>query len=197
MIEDTRGRLVTAARTLFASSGFAATTIGDIEEAAGFTRRGGTFYRHFDTKDDVLAAVVDSHVAQVREVKRLADLLPLADRRSELLLLGRLLLAELDDEEAIHRILEKEGDRVDAARKAMVEQVLHRGYGDLVELFRTWLDPIEADADALVVVLVGGLVNLRRNRWTFGAVPLDIDDDRALAAWITIAESALSARPAR
>ena len=142
----------------------------------------------------MLAAVVDDHVTQVRQVKRLDELLPLADRRSELLLVGRILLAELDNEEAIHRILEKEGDRVDAARREMAEQVLHQGYRDLVGLFQTWISPSNPDdAEALVVVLVGGLVNLRRNRWTFGAVPLDIDDDRALQAWLAIAEAAFDA----
>jgi AcrR family transcriptional regulator len=164
-------------------------------EAAGFTRRGGTFYRHFTTKDDALTAVVDDHVTQVREVKRIGDLFPLPDRRSELLLLGRLLLAELDNEEAIHRILDKEGDRVDTARHEMAEQVLHRGYRDLVELFSTHLGMRADDQDALVVVLIGGLVNLRRNQWTFGAVPLDIDDDRALNAWVDLAEAALAAPP--
>ncbi len=193
MTKGTRDQLVDSARRLFASRGFAATTIGDIEEAAGFTRRGGTFYRHFETKNDVLDAIVDDHVSQVREVKRLRDLYPLADRRSELLLLGRLLLAELDNEEAIHRILDKEGDRVDAARREMTEQILHNGYRNLVELFTGWLSTEVDDCDALVVVLIGGLVNLRRNRWTFGAVPLDVDDDRALNVWVGLAESAINA----
>lgn len=191
MTTGTRDQLLAAARDLFAARGFAATTIGDIEEAAGFTRRGGTFYRHFATKDDVLTAVVEGHAAQARDVKRIGELLPLADRRSELLLLGRLLLAELDDEEAIHRILDKEGDRFNAVRREMAEQVLHRGYRDLVEVFRDYLGLGAADPDAFVVVLIGGLVNLRRNQWTFGAVPLDIDDERALDAWADIAEAAL------
>ncbi len=113
----------------------------------------------------------------------------------ELLLLGRLMLAEIDNEEAIHRILEKEGDRVAAARREMAEQVLHHGYRNLVDIFAPWLGPDVDDPDAFVVVLIGGLVNLRRNRWTFGAVPLGVEDDRALDAWVDIALAALDDNP--
>lgn len=194
MTSSSRQRLLEAARSSFASRGFAATSVGDIEQAAGFTRRGGTFYRHFDSKEAALDAVVDDHASSVREVKRLAELLPLGDRRADLRLIGRALLAELDAEEAIHRILDKEGDRVDAARHEMVEGVLHAGYRQVASLFRPWLPSgTDADVDALVVVLLGGLVNLRRNQWTFGCVPLDIDDARALNTWVEVAISALEA----
>lgn len=198
MTSSSRSRLVDAARALFAARGFAATAVGDIEEHAGFTRRGGAFYRHFESKDEVLAAVVDDHVERVREVPQLSALLPLGDRRAELRLVGRAVLAELDREEAIHRVLDKEGDRVDAARRRMAEAVLHGGYRDVTVLFRTWLpSKTDVDVDALVVVLLGGLVNLRRNRWTFGVVPLDVDDERALDAWVAVADAALDAVIAR
>lgn len=105
------------------------------------------------------------------------------------------MLAEIDNEEAIHRILEKEGDRVAAARREMAEQVLHHGYRNLVDIFAPWLGPDVDDPDAFVVVLIGGLVNLRRNRWTFGAVPLGVEDDRALDAWVDIALAALDDNP--
>lgn len=190
MTSSSRERLLDAARALFAERGFSATSVGDIEEVAGFARRGGNFYRHFSSKEAVLDAVVDEHIRAVRETKALVELLPLDDRRSELRLIGRSLLRELDAEEAIHRILDKEGDRVDAARRAMVEGVLHDGYRQIAALFAGWIDD-DHDVDALVVVLLGGLVNLRRNQWTFGAVPLDVDDDRALDEWVRVAEAAL------
>jgi AcrR family transcriptional regulator len=193
MTSSSRDRLVHAARTLFAERGFAATTVGDIEERAGFTRRGGTLYRHFASKDEILDAVIDTHVAAADASRSISALLPLQDRRSELTLIARLLLAELDREEAIHRILDKDGAAVDRARKRMTVGVLHAGYRHLVELFRPWLpdDLDRAEAEALVVVALGGLVNLRRNRWTFGAVPLDVDDERAIRAWVTLVDAAL------
>jgi len=52
----TREALVAAAREVFAGRGVDATTIQDITEAADVAK--GSFYNHFDTKDDVLRAVV-------------------------------------------------------------------------------------------------------------------------------------------
>lgn len=196
MTLSTRQRLLEAARQLFGTCGYAATSVGDIEEAAGFTRRGGTLYRHFASKGDVLEAVIDEHVATVVETKRLREMLPLGDRRAEVLLVGRLLLRELDHQEGVHRLLDKDGDRAPGARRRMAEEVLHPGYRLMVEVFQTWLPsppPVGFDAEAFVVVVLGGLVNLKRNQWTFGAVPLGVSEERALEVWADFTVAALEA----
>lgn len=59
----TRDALVAAARTVFEERGFTATRMSDIAEAAGVSH--GTVYTWFDTKDDVLHAVVDGVVADL------------------------------------------------------------------------------------------------------------------------------------
>lgn len=61
-----REALIAAARRLFAASGFDATTIADIAEAAdlGF----GTFYRYFDDKEAVLEAVLDEGRSEIDAV---------------------------------------------------------------------------------------------------------------------------------
>lgn len=189
---STRARLVHEAMRLFSERGYAATSVGDIEEAAGLTRRGGAFYRHFTSKHDVLEAAIDGFAATASDAKQLADLLRLDDRRSELLLFGRLLLAELDNEKALHQVLDKEGDRIEAARRRAADEFLHRAYEAMLPLFRRWLPLLgEPDLAAFAVVLCGGLVNLRRNLWTFGAVPLGVDDELALQTWVEIANSAI------
>lgn len=50
--DSARDRLVAAAFTQFADRGFEATTVDDIAEQAGVSRR--TFFRHFATKEDVV-----------------------------------------------------------------------------------------------------------------------------------------------
>lgn len=52
-----RGVLVEAAAALFAERGVANTAVSDIVKAAGVAQ--GTFYLYFQTKDDVVLAVVD------------------------------------------------------------------------------------------------------------------------------------------
>jgi AcrR family transcriptional regulator len=53
----TRSRLLDAAERLFVRQGFAATSVEQIAEAAGFTR--GAFYSNFADKDDIVLAVFD------------------------------------------------------------------------------------------------------------------------------------------
>ncbi len=52
----TREALLVAARSVFEEQGFGATRMGDIAAAAGVAH--GTVYTYFDTKESVLAAVV-------------------------------------------------------------------------------------------------------------------------------------------
>src|SRR4051812_26242034 len=63
LMSDARRRVVVAATTCFGSKGYAATTIADIEEAAGLARGGGGTYRHFKSKQAILEAVIDAIVA--------------------------------------------------------------------------------------------------------------------------------------
>ena len=104
------GSLLTAGLTLFAGQGFRRTTVGEIEAAAGFTARGGTLYKHFPSKQALLDTAVARHVDRVRALRRTADLLPLGEFGSELTLLMRSLLVELEEERLITLLLEKEGD---------------------------------------------------------------------------------------
>jgi AcrR family transcriptional regulator len=52
--------LVSAAAQVFAQQGVAATSVSDIVKAAGVAQ--GTFYLYFDSKDDVVLAVVERFV---------------------------------------------------------------------------------------------------------------------------------------
>lgn len=55
--QDTREALLGAARDAFASEGFDGPSLDAICALAGFTR--GAFYVHFDSRDDLVAAVVE------------------------------------------------------------------------------------------------------------------------------------------
>lgn len=58
-----RGELVAAARRMFAERGVTATSVADIVRTAGVAQ--GTFYLYFETKDDVVLAVVEEIAEQV------------------------------------------------------------------------------------------------------------------------------------
>ncbi|ENO89346.1 TetR/AcrR family transcriptional regulator [Thauera linaloolentis] len=63
MIEETRAKLVAAARIAFASQGFAHTSMDDFTAAAGLTR--GALYHHFGNKEGLLLAVIEQIEAEV------------------------------------------------------------------------------------------------------------------------------------
>src|SRR3954470_833181 len=66
-----RRALSSAAVDLFVANGYEATTVDEIAAAAGVGRR--TFFRYFETKDDVLFANHDEIVAEMEEVFATAD----------------------------------------------------------------------------------------------------------------------------
>ncbi|WP_375405833.1 TetR family transcriptional regulator [uncultured Amnibacterium sp.] len=66
---ETVARLSTAAIELFEGQGFEATTVDEITQRAGVSRR--TFFRYFPTKEDVLFA---GHADQVVRLERQLDL---------------------------------------------------------------------------------------------------------------------------
>ena len=64
----TRQRIVEAAVELFAGQGFARTTVGQIESAAGLTPRAGGFYKHFPSKSAVLEEALQARTERVDRV---------------------------------------------------------------------------------------------------------------------------------
>jgi AcrR family transcriptional regulator len=58
----TRAKLLTAARHIFARDGFEASRLEDIAARAGFTR--GAFYANFDSKEDLLFALMERVVTE-------------------------------------------------------------------------------------------------------------------------------------
>jgi len=68
-------RLLAVAMQLFSANGYERTTVGEIQEAAGLTFGSGALYKHFPSKEAVLAAGVGRFVdAARRERRHLADL---------------------------------------------------------------------------------------------------------------------------
>lgn len=182
---STRDRLCREALRLFATSGFTETTVGDIEQAVGLQPRRGALYRHFGSKEELLKAAVEMHVASVEAALTRIDGVPPDDLAADALAWGRWFLAELDAERHLFRVLEQDGDRFPGLRDVVRERVVDAGHRRIGELIRR-RHPAGAgavDADALALLVIGPLVHHRRATWTFGRPPVGVDDERLLRAW--------------
>jgi AcrR family transcriptional regulator len=69
--DDTRDKLFEAAARVFEEQGIGGASIEAIAAAAGFTR--GAFYSNFKSKDELIIAMIEDHVAQ--SIRRNLDLL--------------------------------------------------------------------------------------------------------------------------
>ncbi|MBV8159630.1 MAG: TetR/AcrR family transcriptional regulator [Acidimicrobiia bacterium] len=194
--QPTKQRLLEAAMRLFAEKGFRETTVGEIEAAVGLEPRRGALYRHFPSKEALLEEALAQHLATLADAGTYPDESPVGDVRSEALAVGRWLLAELDRERVIVRILEQDGERLVELRDSFRDQLVDAGYVVATALARRWLGDQSApgDIEALSAVLLGALVNYRRSTWTFGAPPLDLDEERFLSAWASLCSLAAGPR---
>jgi AcrR family transcriptional regulator len=183
---STRDRLITEGLRLFAAKGYRATTVGEIEAAAGLQPRRGALYRHFPSKEALLEEAVRRHVEAVSAGQDWMLGLPRGDVRTEALVLGRFVFNELRAERAVIDVMEREGDRVPQLRDLFRERVSDTSFRAMTDLLRRWLPPdaeTPADLDALGVLVLGSLINVHRSTRTFGGPPVGFTEDRLLAAW--------------
>jgi AcrR family transcriptional regulator len=77
--DDTRDRLFEAAARVFEEQGIGGVSIEAIAAAAGFSR--GAFYSNFKSKDELIIAMIEDHVA--RSIRRNLDLLATHDNLAD------------------------------------------------------------------------------------------------------------------
>jgi AcrR family transcriptional regulator len=196
MSNTTRERIIDQAMSLFSQHGYTATSIAKIEAAAGLTPGAGGLYHHFDSKESVLAAGIERQLARLdalREIRRV--LTPLGDLKSELTLIARYILTELDSESELLRILASEARNRPQLLTAAVEKLVSSTF----EGFATWIGeraepPISsAEAAAIASVGLGSLLCTRLLRDVLG-VPAQVDDETLLDTWVGLMLTALAKR---
>lgn len=183
---STRDRLVRAALELVAERGFEGASVGDIERAAGLAPRSGALYQYFGSKIDLVRAGLDEHLRAVEEMAATLEATPLEQLVPSAGEVARWLLDELDRERVVTQVIDREGSRLPELRDRMRTGVSDRGYRTVSTLLARWVErlgQVTDDHEAVAVLLVGALINVRRSTWTFGAPPLGVTDDRIVAAF--------------
>jgi AcrR family transcriptional regulator len=151
----TRERLVTEAMRLFGEQGYQATSVAQIEAAAGLAPGSGALYHHFKSKEELLGAGVDRQLDRRSAMRDIRSLFAgLGDLRIELTMLGRYVLTVLDDETQMLRVASQVpadlSKRLTAAYGALFEGL----YAELADWVRGWV-PDLTKRDAAAVAAVG------------------------------------------
>jgi AcrR family transcriptional regulator len=185
-----RERILDAALRLFAEQGYADTSVADVQSACGLSSGSGALYKHFPSKQALLEAGIERelvHLEGVRLARRMfADVF---DFRSELEVLGRFVLMELDAERDVLRILLKDADRFPKLLAAARTKLLEPMY----EVFSDWMrghlhaGHIDVDdVDATAAVALGAIIQYRASEVLLGGPPPGMDEERFLQAWARI-----------
>ena len=174
---------MTAAMDLFGRQGYHATTIAQIEAAAGLSAGAGGLYRHFKSKRAVLEEGLSRQVAAGRPLLSVLGGAELpADRRERFLAVARAGLARLEQERDVNRLLLRDlasfPDLLDLVR----ERELLRVHQAVTAFLRAEL-PAEEDPGALAAVVMAAVSHYWIMADVFGGRhPHEIDAERFLQA---------------
>jgi AcrR family transcriptional regulator len=186
----TAERILDAAIQLFAERGYAGTSVGEIERAAGLAPRSGALYQHFQGKEDVLERSLERHLEAVDDLGSALEMLPLGDLRAELTLMARWNLASLDRRVALTRFVHREGDRLPAKlRSKLYARLVELPYSRVVSWLRGRLEDAgveEPDLHALALIMIEPMSSYRSIEQLFGRTPGKIDDARFIDAWVEV-----------
>ncbi|GMU77373.1 MAG: TetR family transcriptional regulator [Acidimicrobiia bacterium] len=179
-----REEILDAATRLFSERGFGPTGIDDIGEAVGIT--GPAVYRYFDSKDDLLVAVLE------RATQHAAAIVPRAraearDDAEALTLAVRYVADACFDERALTLLYWQEARNLSAQQRQRFEAVQRESIDDFAGVLTAVRPELSASAARMAVHAAASLMRSIATRPS----SLDIDTQRHLIT--TMAMAALMA----
>ncbi len=194
MIRSTRERIIDEALRLFAERGYSATSVAEIEAASGLSPGAGGLYRHFRSKYEVLAAVVNEHAARTRvqitetltEMNAADPSIPVEERLAHLCGAG---LAKVREESELTRVFFRDLSQFPELVAVVREGLLQPVFDAITTWFRDRPEYAGADLDwpAIGAVLGGAVVHYRLFEETVGEPPGRAERDRFVASWVRLA----------
>jgi AcrR family transcriptional regulator len=194
---STKERIVEEAMRLFGEMGYKGASITQIEAASGLSPGAGGIYRHFSSKEELLAAGVQRHLDRLdalREVRQTFN--GLGDIKDELAITARYFLTELDSQTQLLRILVSERRQWPQLLNGAVDEMIASTYRGFADWLRQIAEPDLSEERAVSVasVALGALLSSRLLRDVVGVEALSVDDDTVIATWVEMVMSVLPRR---
>ncbi len=188
----TRESLLDTGLQLFGDRGFDGVSVKDLETAVGLTPGRGSFYRHFESKEALLADIVHREVEKLRQLRTLQQRGisgSLGDRRAELIVDFRMRLIVLDQLRPFINLLGREYGRfpelLEQLYTLLVEESLAQEGSDMRRDIANQ-QVRGSDADALAAVVQSALVGYHLSKTYFGNQPYGVDNDRFVKALVEL-----------
>ena len=184
--QPTRERILNAAMTLFGERGYRATTIGDIEAAAGLVPRRGALYRHYESKEAVFRAAVMRYSQKFGTIEARWDRIDYTRPRDTLAASAAFTLEGLRAEADLFRIMQRDGHDFPDLVEHVHHELIARGYDFVIELFRRILAAHgrnDDDVVPLAAIALGSLVHFREDEAIYAKTPANATEDDFIRVW--------------
>lgn len=181
-------RILREAMRLFAERGYERTSIADIQAAVGLAPGSGALYKHFPSKEAVLAAGMDEFIAGAERARELIRTVP-GPADEALGVLGHAAMRMLEDDRDVLRIVHRELDPFPALRDEVRARRMQATYATLADWLRERAARGEVrveDAEATAAVLLGALTSFKLFQALLGEPPAGLDDGRFIRAWLRV-----------
>jgi AcrR family transcriptional regulator len=190
-------RLLTEGMRLFAEQGYARTSVGEIQQAAGLTFGSGALYKHFASKEALLTAGIERFIASGRRQFGLLGAVEDLDLPVALETLARAMLSSFAADSATLRIVWRDLGQFPGLQRRVVAERIAPAFTELTAWLARQTSAGKArghDSAAVAVVALGSLVFVRLLATLLDATPGDVDEDRLVRGWTLVLTEAL--RPA-
>ena len=178
---------------LFGERGYDATSVAEIERAAGLTPGAGGLFHHFSSKEDVLRVGIARHLDRLDALRQIRGAVPpLGDLRAELTLLARYVFSEMAEEQELLRILFTEARQRPELLADAVERIVRASFREFAEWLRRSTRGAAVNAEAVAAVALGGLAYYRAAEALVDQPPVDVGEDEFIRTWVDMVAGYLS-----
>jgi AcrR family transcriptional regulator len=194
-LSEAAERLLAAAMRLFAEKGYERTTVGEIQEAAGLTFGSGALYKHFPSKQAVLAEGVERFVESARSERRMLESLAEEPSSDTLKAMARQAMSAFDRDRDALRIVWRDLERFPELQAKVRTERIRATFDD----FSAWLGQQADlgllqphDSQAVSAVALGSLAFFQILKFLMHDTPAGITEERFVDAWTQLLRGALS-----
>jgi AcrR family transcriptional regulator len=167
---------------LFGERGYDATSVADIERAAGLTPGAGGLFHHFRSKEEVLGAGIGRQLDRLDALRQIRGAVPpLGDLRAELTLLARYVLGEMAAEREM--LFAEARHRPELLGEA-VERIVRDSFREFSQWLRRVAPASGSSPDVVAAVGLGAIGYYRAAEALLDRPPVEVDEDEFIETWV-------------